>query len=118
MVGTVKVVHVRDKVPGAVYIGRAMPRQGLKASPLGNPFKVTEYAERAMYLYSDWLREHSTRYTPQREELHKLLVRLERGEDLALACWCKTKERPDAPCHGDVIKAVLEQAVYKPEREQ
>lgn len=35
-----RVVHINDNVPGAVYIGRAMNRRGLAASPFANAYRI------------------------------------------------------------------------------
>ena len=38
-----RVVHVLSGEPYDIYIGRAMPRFGLKASKWQNPFKLRDY---------------------------------------------------------------------------
>jgi hypothetical protein len=55
-----RVVHVRDHVEGAVYIGRAMPRFGLPASPWRNPYKIGTHGTRAdcLLMYADDLAIH------------------------------------------------------------
>ena len=53
-----RVVHVDDSVPGAVYVGRAVPRRGIKASPFGNPYRLGEVHgdhAKAVALYRRWL---------------------------------------------------------------
>ncbi len=43
-----RVIHVSEMAdhPGAVYIGRAVPRKGFKASKWGNPFSVAIHGRR------------------------------------------------------------------------
>lgn len=100
-----RVVHVRDQIPGAVYIGRAMPRQGLKASPFANPFKI------------------GTDFAPAREDairLFRLHMTVGQGRHLdletlwgkPLACWCRhdgEERTPENTCHGDVLIELLEE---------
>lgn len=92
---TTRVVHVKDKVPGAVYIGRAMPRQGLKASPLANPYHIGKDGTREEVIakYRAWLLAQPD-----------LLARLPELRGKALACWCHPER-----CHGDVLITLLEQ---------
>jgi hypothetical protein len=76
---------------GAVYIGRAMPRFGLRESKWVNPFKLRHgatYEERkeAIARYERHL--YDSRLI---DDVHEL-----RGKDLV--CWCAP-----SPCHGDVL---------------
>ena len=111
-----RVVHVRDNLPGAVYIGRAMPRQRLKASPFANPHKIGASHPKfegegqggvlarydAVRLYSwDLFAGDKTAMFADLPEL--------RGKPLA--CWCRhdgEERTPDNECHGDVLVALLE----------
>lgn len=90
------------------YIGRAMPRQGLRASPLGNPYRLGKGEDRAVVVerYRQWL---STRLHPGGPWAHELsrLTELARIGDLTLLCWCKENGVGPA-CHGDVVKAIIE----------
>lgn len=90
-----RVVHVRDKVPGAVYIGRAMPRQRLTGSPFANPYKIggadALTREMAIAHFRAWLLGQPALVERAKREL--------RGK--VLACWCA----PEA-CHGDVLLEV------------
>jgi hypothetical protein len=103
---TIRVVHYRSAPVGAVYVGRAAPRFGLKASPLANPFKITSAATRAAVIaqYRQWLTvQLSDPTSPAARELARLAA-LAGDADLTLACWCA----PEA-CHADVIKEWIEQ---------
>jgi hypothetical protein len=84
--------YKRDGLPpGAVYIGRAMPRYGLPASKWANPFRLRPNAtpeERAEAI-SEF--ERCLLESGLINDIHEL-----RGKDLA--CWCA----PEA-CHGDVL---------------
>ena len=51
---TTRVVHVNDNVPGAVYIGRAVPRRGIKASKWANPYKIGRDGTRADVIGKYW----------------------------------------------------------------
>lgn len=78
----------------AVYIGRAMPRQGLKASPFGNPFRIGYDGDReqVITLYRGWIARQP-----------KLLEQLPELKGKEIVCWCF----PQA-CHGDVIVEMVE----------
>lgn len=80
----------------AVYIGRAMPRQGLKASPFGNPFRIGYDGDReqVITLYRRWLR------ADEQAGLRNKLPELKGKE---LVCWCYP-----ASCHGDVLVEMVE----------
>ena len=79
-----KVVHVRDRRPGAVRIDRT--------TKWGNPFVIGKDGSRQQviekYRAYLWL-------SPLINDLHELF-----GKDLE--CWCAP-----LPCHGDVIAEVL-----------
>jgi hypothetical protein len=97
-----RVVHVGDKVPGAVYIGRAMPRQGLKASPFANPFKVSWFKTRAECL---------ERYRQYLFDSPQLMAQVDGLKGKPLACWCRHDGQPKSfadACHGDVLIELLE----------
>jgi hypothetical protein len=107
---SIQVVNIKTYRPGGgrgAYIGRAMP--GRPGSPLGNPFKLRFESERAEILakYEAWLRDRIETVETVRREIERL-VYLARDEDLALLCWCKRPDR-DVACHGDVIKAIIEE---------
>lgn len=115
-----RVVHVKDNVPGAVYIGRAMPRQRLKASPFANPYKIGAKAshrlqkdpitrEGALLAYSTDIWDGTKTH---------LLAELPALRGKPLACWCRhdgvpmtngsTLPGPDNRCHGDLLVHWLE----------
>jgi hypothetical protein len=77
--------------PGAVYIGRAMPRYGLPASKWANPFRLRRNAsheERAEVIAKYERRLVDSGLIDDVRELS--------GKDLV--CWCAPK-----PCHGDLL---------------
>lgn len=102
--GGARVVHVRDDVPGAVYVGRAMPRQRLAGSPFGNPFKVKQHGRaEAIRRY----RESIAAALRRSPELVEQLIAL-RGKPLA--CWCRHDGEPRTEanaCHADVLVEFL-----------
>lgn len=81
-----RVVHVRDRVPGAVFIGRP--------SVWGNPFIIGRDGTREEVIekYRRWLK----RDTDYAETLLYRIYRELKGRDLA--CFCAP-----LPCHGDVL---------------
>lgn len=91
-----RVIHWRDRGrhDRVCYVGRAAPRQGLEASPFGNPYRVDVDGTRAEVIekYRGWILS--------RPELHTRLYEL-RGR--VLACWC----RPE-PCHADVLAELVD----------
>lgn len=102
---TTRVVHVRDNIDGAIYIGRAT-RRTPKGSSLGNPYKVGRDGDRSAVIaaYRHWL----ARNLPVYPVLAASLIEC-RGKPLA--CWCRHDgdERTEAnSCHGDVIIDFLE----------
>lgn len=98
MIGTVKVVHVRDVKTNhtRVYIGRP--------STLGNPFPLRNEADRRAVViqYRDWLREQKTNQTKVWSAVVELANRVKQGENLELACFCSPKL-----CHGNVIASAI-----------
>lgn len=99
-----RVVHVRDAVPGAVYIGRPAPRRALPGSPFGNPHRITASQSRGRTIqrFGDDL---------TRGKLRHLLARLPELRGKPLACWCRRDGEAwslDTACHGDVLVALLE----------
>jgi hypothetical protein len=102
---TITVDRWRKGKPGE-YIGRTMPRQGLRGSPLGNPYRLGERDDRAavIEMYRQWLTEQlSWSAAPATVEIERL-TDLARDGDLVLLCWCAPQS-----CHGDVIKAIIEE---------
>lgn len=82
-----------------VYIGRAVPENGLEASALGNPFTLEQYSrEEAIKKYRRWLWDKI-----KAEDAPVLAALSALDEDSVLACWCKPKA-----CHGDVVLATWE----------
>lgn len=100
-----RVVHVNDNVEGAVYIGRAMPRKGLKASPFANPFRVEEWGrDMALAAFRDQFLDRLRSGVIDVEALIDL-------RDRPLACWCRHDGEPRAEanrCHGDFILNLLD----------
>lgn len=85
------------------YIGRG--------SPLGNPFKITDKMPReaAIKAYAKWLLEQIQAGNQEViGELDRLAgIAMSKGK-LVLRCYCAPK-----PCHGDVIKRVLLEAIQE-----
>jgi hypothetical protein len=104
-----RVVHVNDNVPGAVYIGRANGRKGLRASPWANPYTIGDHrtvngttylATRANVI--EWYRRGIAASVRTQE----WETRLSALAGKPLACWCRhdgEERTPDNACHGDVL---------------
>ena len=109
---TTRVIHFRDwdrNDPNQVYIGRAVPRKGLKASRWANPFPIGskrisgEVVSRtaSLSLFESWVRRSfDTRAVWIREHVHEL-------RDKTLVCWCK----PAHECHGDILAEMADSSV-------
>lgn len=85
------------------YIGRG--------SPLGNPYPIGEKYNRqqAIAMYRIWLQEQIDKGNPVvLDELNRLGNKAIDEKGLALQCFCYPK-----PCHGEVIKEKLVEAMYK-----
>jgi NTP pyrophosphatase (non-canonical NTP hydrolase) len=98
-----RVVHVRDAVPGAVYVGVGNPREGLAESAFANPFRVPQDGNRQTVI---------VRYLRHVLASPALLAMLPVLRGKPLACWCRHEgdQRPGAPaCHADVLLELLEQ---------
>ena len=84
------------------YIGRG--------SPLGNPFVIGKHGTREQVIakYKVWLQEQIDKGNPAvLDELNRLGNKAIDEKGLALQCFCYPK-----PCHGEVIKEKLVQAMY------
>lgn len=99
-----RVVHVNDNIPGAVYIGRAVPRRKLAASPFGNPFPLASNTRyESLRRYREWVERQLRSGAIDPESVINL-----RGKPLA--CWCRhdgiTRTGTNT-CHGDLIVELL-----------
>lgn len=110
--GKALVIHVNemDRYPDAVYIGGAVPRRRMRASPFANPFRITRPSDlgpgitrhMACLMFRDYLRSS--------ERGRTVLARLPELRGKPLACWCRRSDcSPGAfkPCHGDQIVRLL-----------
>lgn len=89
------VVHVNDPDGYDVYIGRAVPRRGLKASTFANPYRIGRDGTR-----EECIEKHRRLLCrcPDLVVLVRALLKNHR-----LGCWCAPK-----PCHGDILAAVAD----------
>lgn len=97
-----RVVHVNDQVEGAVYIGRAVPRKGLKGSQWANPHQITADVNR-FDAVGAFYRDLMGLKRPMLALLPKL-------RDKPLACWCRHEDQEpttETACHGDVLVGLL-----------
>lgn len=103
-----RVVHVDDCVPGAVYIGRAVPRRRLPNSPFGNPFRIGTDGARHHVITKFQNHIDGALRSHRGPEIAEALIAL-RGKPLA--CWCRHDGEAPTPgnaCHGDCILSLLE----------
>ena len=126
---TIEVGNIRDYLvdgkavlpEGAVWVGRAAPRWGLKASPLGNPYRPGQWNHEGMRrprqlsladcleAYHVWLIHKPTLACHM--ELARLRGMLTRNGSLVLLCGCETWDGTgEAPgkCHAEILKEYLE----------
>jgi len=87
-----KVVHVKDRVKDAVFIGRP--------GPFGNPFIIGQHGNRVEVI--EQYRRMITRYTNSATALRRKVREELKGKDLA--CFCAP-----LPCHGDVLLEIANQ---------
>ena len=93
----IKVVN-RHEQGGGEYIGRG--------TPLGNPYVMSYQMTRESSIdnYREWItRKIDSKDKPVVDELDRL-YKIAKEKSLVLSCSCKPK-----PCHGDVIKEILEE---------
>lgn len=112
MASVPRIVHVNDNVPGAVYIGRANGRKGLKKSRWANSHRIGDDGDRAQCIesYSYDLMFGLTADETLNQRTVDALSELRSAP--ALACWCRhdgEERTPENACHGDVLIELLEQ---------
>lgn len=103
---TTRVVHVNDRVDGAIYVGRAMPRRGLKGSPFANPYRIGRDGDREACIRK-FAADLEDRLIHNRQETLDALLPL---VGRPLACWCRhagDEQTLENACHADVILAVI-----------
>ena len=85
------------------YIGREYRKFGLQQSKFANPYKLTKGKPRGDTLeeYKQWLWIEILEERITKNDLFAL-------KDKILVCFCKP-----LPCHGDILKAFVEYAVYR-----
>ncbi len=103
---TGRIVHVHDlpRFPDAVYIGRAVPRKGLRASPLSNPYRIGIDGDR-----DEVIEKYREMAAYRLQAQGGLAVCLVLARDKPLACWCRHERETEPACHGDVLLELLEQ---------
>jgi hypothetical protein len=88
-----------------IYIGRG--------SPLGNPFRISADSPRDSTIarYETYLKERIAADDPTIiNALNNIAERAQNG-DVGLICFCSPR-----PCHGDVIKRIVETAIEESNR--
>lgn len=111
-----RVCHIDDGIEGAVYVGRANPRKGLKASKWGNPFRIgdpLQVPQGARVVVIKMKRHEAVRaYRDNLFRNRDLLAQLPRLRNApALACWCRhdgEERTPENECHADVLVELLQ----------
>jgi Domain of unknown function (DUF4326) len=99
-----------------IYTGRAFHRLNLKASPLGNPYRVANHSLRehqnAVAAYQSWFNtEMQSQSSLMWQEIDRIADLLLTGQKIVLTCFCPAH----LPCHArNVIQpAVVKQAIAK-----
>jgi len=111
-----RVVHVFGDEPYDVYIGRGRdPKTGAwhgtiltgKVGDYGNPWshKSGTLAQYQVATVEEAIAKFR-QYVMGRPDLQLLIRRHLTGK--TLACWCKSKKNPNAPCHGDVLAEICD----------
>jgi hypothetical protein len=111
----VTVVNIKEYTSGPkVYIGRS---KNPAASVFGNPYshkagtlaayKVATVGE-AVARYRQYAAEQYEQDAVFHRRLNELIRLYQDGGEVVLACWCKSRKNPHAPCHGDVLKEMIE----------
>ncbi len=80
-----------------VYIGRWHPRVPVH-SKWANPFRIGKDGDR---------NEVIDKYHAYLLKNKELMASLHELDGKVLGCWCKSPERPETPCHGDVLIDIL-----------
>lgn len=86
-----RVVHVKDRIPGAIFIGRP--------GPYGNPFIIGRHGTRIEVI------ELYRKLLVRNKELSIRVVKELKGKDLS--CFCAP-----LPCHGDVLLSYANNPVH------
>lgn len=85
-----------------VYIGRRVTQGSriINGSIWGNPFTVStnRTPKECLEAYEAHIR--SSTY---------LMSQIPTLASKTLACWCKSRQKPDAPCHGDVLVKLFQE---------
>ena len=115
----INVTGLPANTPDVVYIGRAW--QGWKASPLANPHNLGRCRQCGMRhrkgetlpYYEEWLRDQWRTNGPAKAALLAIVAKVKAGEPVTLGCWCKDHPNDSIPCHGDVIRKVVNTLIAK-----
>ena len=110
---TVGVVWMPVKDAVNIYIGRAS-KYG--KSPLACPYPISATCtrEQAIEQYEEYLiNELNQGNTHIVDEMKHICTHLGLGNNVNLQCYCKGRGHEDRQCHGDVIKAILDEVVLE-----
>ena len=103
--------YIHNPTDNDYYIGRG--------SILGNPYTSKDLDKTKALYHCDTVEESILSYKKYLydkitdkdfkicSELNSILLKA-RETDVYLVCFCKTIKNPDKPCHGDIIKEILE----------
>ena len=110
MLGKLTVGTIWDNKPDAVnvYIGRSSKAP----SPLGNPWVITAQNSRDVVCdkYEEYIMDQlNTGNTKIKSELNRIGKLLIQGQNVHLTCYCKGKGYEDRRCHGDFLKAIVDE---------
>lgn len=112
---TTRVVHVNSEEwkntpeDQRVYIGRAVPRRGFRASQYANNYHIGKHGTREECIAKNEL------------DLRKMCISGPASwsfmcidlKGKVLGCWCKEDHGPDVPCHGDTLAKLVEMTIWE-----
>lgn len=115
-----RVVHVNDRVEGAIYIGRENGRKRLKRSKWNNPYQIgkpaAHWIQTGTITRDGALTAYALDLLPPDGPKRHLLADLPELRGKALSCWCRRdgvpmtngSNGPDNRCHGDHLVHLLD----------
>jgi hypothetical protein len=99
-----------------IYTGRSFYKLNLKASPLGNPYRVADHSlrehQKAVAAYQTWFdTEMQNQASQVRQEIDRIANLLLAEQKIVLTCFCPAH----LPCHARHIvqPAIVRQAIAK-----
>jgi O-acetyl-ADP-ribose deacetylase (regulator of RNase III) len=98
-----------------VYIGRGSVLGNYAGADKHNSYgiPIVGSAADAVLAYRAWLFDKSNQDNRKVWVEIKRLAELSKSNNIGLQCFCKTRGKENAPCHGDVIKEAIQKWIAK-----